>query len=363
MGRLGLFVACLLWPILCRGVDVQPYIVNGSTANIANYPSFASLFYRTDSVYSINSFCGATVINANYILTAAHCIYGSPNTMLYTVIAPQLDDENDFLNSEQVRAQAFYYPNNYVDTESALWANDIAIIKTESALNVADYSRFLNTTYNNTYPQSGQFIAIGHGFIEGNQQGGTELLETELNLVGYATCRAYFGQAVTRAQLCFSGEVSGGYQNSTCSGDSGGPVYWFDGADYHQVGLASFGTSVCGEQNATVTSVFTELYDYQDWINQVINGLIEPKYYVSTVDGQRVLIQNGATTQPEVTSTSSGGGVLDWKQITLFVCILILRHCASCREWRVLLPLLSRNLRRKVPICPNLKDKIYLIND
>ncbi len=363
MRRYGLLAASCLYSFSSFSVEIQPFIVNGSDASIANYPSFASLFYRTDSVYSPNSFCGATIINANYVLTAAHCVYEDQNTMLYTVIAPQLEDESDFLTSEQVRAQAFYYRSDYIDTEAALWPNDIAIIKTASAMNVDDYSSLINTTYDNTYPSYGSFIAVGHGYIAGNQQGGTQLLETTLNLVSYANCQAYFGDAISRSQLCFSGEVTDGYQNATCSGDSGGPVYWFDGANYHQIGLTSFGTSVCGKEDATVTSVFTELYDYQDWISRVINRQVEPKYYVATQDGQRVLIQNGATTQSEVTSKSSGGGVLDWKQITLFVCILILRSGAWGRDLLPQLSLLSRNLRRKVPICPNLKDKIYLIND
>ncbi len=360
MNRYCLAICCGLLPWPSIGVEVAPYIVNGSTANIANYPSFASLFYRTDTVYSPSSFCGATIINANYVLTAAHCIYEDKNTMLYTVIAPQLDDESLFLASPQVRAQAFYYRSDYVDTSAALWPNDIAIIKTASAMSVSDYSSWLNTTYNNSYPSSGSFIAIGHGYIEGNQKGGTTLLETTLNLVSYSSCRAYFGSAITTSQLCFSGDVTGGYQNATCSGDSGGPVYWYDGANYLQVGLTSFGTSVCGKEDAVVTSVFTDIYDYQNWINRVITGQVEPRYYVTTQEGQRVLIENP---QSEVTSKSSGGGVLDWKQITLFVWLLILRCTFFTQGWRWLWSFLSRNVRRKVPICPNLKDKIYLIND
>ncbi|WP_456294920.1 trypsin-like serine protease [Vibrio sp. AK197] len=322
------FLILWLFSWSVSAVEVMPFIVNGSNANIANYPSFASLFYRTDAVYSPRSFCGATVINASYVLTAAHCLFDDKNVMLYTVIAPQLDDESDFLNSAQARAGEFYFRSDYSDEASKLWPNDIAIIKTATAMNIGSYYNVLNMTYNNSFPSGARFFAIGHGAIEGNAQGGTQLLEAELNLVPTSTCIAYFGNAITSKQLCFSGPVSGDYQNATCSGDSGGPVYWFDGVNYQQIGLTSFGTAVCGKKEATVTSVFTDIFDYQTWINRVITGQVSPDYYVTVQDGTRVLVDN--TTQSEEVasrnSNSSGGGVLNWTQFVLFVWLLILRR-------------------------------------
>ncbi|MDN3685470.1 hypothetical protein QW180_25430 [Vibrio sinaloensis] len=47
------------------------------------------------------------MINSEYALTAAHCIYGQDETMLYTVVAPQLEDEAQFLSSTQARVVEF----------------------------------------------------------------------------------------------------------------------------------------------------------------------------------------------------------------------------------------------------------------
>lgn len=289
-------------------VDFQPYIVNGSDTSSATYPSFASLLYQSSAQYSTNSFCGASIINSQFILTAAHCIYGKKDTMLYTVVVPQLDNVADFPygNIQISRAAAFYYPSTYINSSSALWRDDIAIIKLETPLNVADYSALLNTQLNNDYPAGNNYKAIGHGYVAGNvPNANKQLQETTLTFVSNAVCSAFYGSALTSKQICFDGAVSGAYKNSTCSGDSGGPIYWFNGSQYIQIGLTSFGPSLCGDTNQPITSVFTELYDYQSWIQRVLTGAEVPKYYVATQNGVRVLID----TQTVAPQEESGGSL------------------------------------------------------
>lgn len=287
--------------------DITPFIVNGSNANIANYPSFASLFYRTDTVYSPTPFCGATMINSQYVLTAAHCVYDDDNLNLYTVVAPQLDDESNFLSSQQARALEFYFPDSYIDSSAELWPDDIAIIKLESPLAVSDYSSLLNTSINNSFSGGGDYKAIGHGLIEGNAAGGTQLLEAALTYVNTATCQAEYGSKLTSSHLCFSGAINGGYRAATCRGDSGGPVYWYNGSQYIQIGITSFGPSTCGDVSVNATSVFTDVYDYQTWISRVINGQETPKKYVTTINGVRTLVDN-TSTDPVTRAPSDGDG-------------------------------------------------------
>ncbi|GIA94521.1 GlyGly-anchored extracellular serine protease VesA [Vibrio cholerae] len=303
-----------LWLLLLlttrvSAVEISPYIVNGTNANVANYPSFASLaIYISPYQYSSGTYCGATVLNSRYILTAAHCIYGNSYTMLYTVVVPQLEDESQFPNGnvQFARAAEFYYPDNYVDSSAVYWPNDIAIIKLESDLNVSNFVGALNSSINNSYDVNGTYKAIGHGYVNGNVAGGPRLLETTLTFVPFATCSAYYGANLQASQICFTGPNIGGYRNSTCSGDSGGPVYLDSGSGYVQIGITSFGPSTCGNPALPVTSVFTEVSDYYSWILRVMNGLETPKYYVTESNGVRQLVAGGTTVSP-VTSSDSGG--------------------------------------------------------
>lgn len=333
MSKLYWFLCLIFYSLSGYAIEIQPYIVNGSNANLANYPSFASLFYRNNSVYSTSSFCGATMINNKYVLTAAHCIYGDNDLMLNTVVAPQLEDESNFLSSEQARATAFYYPDTYVDSSSELWRDDIAIIELETTLSNPDYSSLLNTTRNNNFSGADTFEAVGHGYIEGNVPGGTRLLDTELDYMSTASCQAIYGSKLTSKHLCFSGALQGGYRNSTCSGDSGGPVFWYNGSTYIQVGITSFGPSVCGDPGITVTSVFTDVYDYQAWINRVINGQEDPKAYVVTSGSTRSLVNtdSGSTLQASSSEGGGGGGSINLSIALALLLILLVRHWLH--EW------------------------------
>ena len=219
------------------------------------------------------------------------------------------------------RALEFYFPSDYIDSGAVLWPNDIAVIKLESPLpSVPDYTYLLNTTINNSFSASDTYIAIGHGQIAGNVSGGTILQQTNLDYVSLNDCRSQFG-LVTDKQICFGGAQSGGYRNSTCNGDSGGPVYIESGSQYIQIGITSFGPGSCGDASLTVTSVFTDVYDYIGWINQVINGQEAPKYYVTTVNGQRTLVSNIITAN---SNSDSGGGVNP-----LILAVLVLLRLSS----------------------------------
>lgn len=215
-----------LWLLLLlttrvSAVEISPYIVNGTNANVANYPSFASLaIYISPYQYSSGTYCGATVLNSRYILTAAHCIYGNSYTMLYTVVVPQLEDESQFPNGnvQLARAAEFYYPDNYVDSSAVYWPNDIAIIKLESDLNVSNFVGVLNSSINNSYDENGTYKAIGHGYVNGNVAGGTRLLETTLTFVPFATCSAYYGANLGPGHVCFTGPQIGSYRNPPALG-------------------------------------------------------------------------------------------------------------------------------------------------
>jgi secreted trypsin-like serine protease len=301
---LGLLIASTTY----ASDDISSYIVNGSTASVTTFTSFASLFYDSieyNGTYGANSFCGATMLTNQYVLTAAHCIFdgeGNPNYeyMLFTVVG-QTDDESDFPdNVDTVRASEFYYYNSFSDSESDLWANDIAIIKLASPLNVAGtVNRPASEAYRSV---SNSFIAVGHGKTDSSTNG-VALLQTAVNYVDNGTCQTDLaGSALTSKQICFSGNSSASTSlySGVCSGDSGGPVYYSDGSTYTQVGITSFGPSTCG--TGTITSVFTEISDYSSWIDSVISGGKTPNY--TATDAKRAaFIASGSS------SSSSGGSL------------------------------------------------------
>ncbi|MDN3702175.1 trypsin-like serine protease [Vibrio artabrorum] len=293
-------------------VEVTPYIVNGSNASVTDFPSMASLFIDRidyDGLYSVGSYCGGTILDPTHILTAAHCIYGDKEAQLFTVVIPQLQDTSQFPygNVEKVRVSEVYYRDDYSNSLNQLLPNDVAILKLESALNIDSVNDVVNPPLNDDYRMGvHDFVAVGHGDTRSGFDGTTLLQKANLNYVDNATCASAFsaGSNLTDKQICFIGDYSKATKlyGGTCQGDSGGPVYWKDGADYKQVGITSFGPEICGG-NRKVTSVFTEIYDYKNWIVSVVAGN-ETAKFVST-DAKRSAYVN----RPISFGSSSGGSI------------------------------------------------------
>ena len=312
---------------------VTPYIVNGSNASVTDFPSMASLFIDRidyDGVYSTGPYCGATILNPTHILTAAHCIYGNEEGQLFTVVVPQIEDTSQFPNGniQKARVSEVYYRSDYSNALSDLLRNDVAILKLESALNIDSVNDVVKRPSDESYRVGvNDFVAVGHGDTRSGFDGTTLLQKADLNYVDNATCALAFtdGSSLTDNQICFVGDrATSGLYGGTCQGDSGGPVYWKDGADYRQVGITSFGPDTCGG-NSTVTSVFTEIQDYEAWIDSVIAGT-ETAKFVST-DAKRTAYVNAHTS----TGSGSSGGSVSFGLLGMLMLLAGLRSTLSRR--------------------------------
>ncbi|MCG3736373.1 S1 family peptidase [Vibrio cincinnatiensis] len=306
---------------------ISPYIVNGTSTTLTQYPSFVSLFYdriEYDGVYGVGSFCGGTMLDESHVLTAAHCLFdgdGQLNThILLFTSAAQTDDESAFPNGniEIVRGAEFFHHPGYIDSSEMLWANDIAIIRLAHPMNILGEVKLpSNTDYRlgtngfDDDENSYVFKAVGHGNTQSGKDETDQLLFTTLSYVSNASCQQGITQPLNASHLCFSGEINSTTKlsNGTCQGDSGGPVYWNDDGDLKQVGITSFGPSVCGHGlgDSQITSVFTEVVQYQTWIKGVLEGAITADYIV-TDEMRRAFFE------PSSESSSSGGSLnfLSW---------------------------------------------------
>ncbi|MEZ9041095.1 MULTISPECIES: trypsin-like serine protease [unclassified Vibrio] len=315
---------------------VTPYIVNGSDASVTEFPSMASLFIDRidyDGVYSTGPYCGATILDPTHILTAAHCIYGNEEGQLFTVVVPQIENTSQFPNGniQKARVSEVYYRSDYSNALSDLLRNDVAILKLESALNIDSINDVVKRPSSDGYRSSSEaFTAVGHGDTRTGFDGTTLLQKANLNYVDNATCKTVFaaGNELTENQICFVGDVAtSGLYGGTCQGDSGGPVYWKDGSVYRQVGITSFGPETCGG-SSRVTSVFTEIYDYRDWITDVTGGVIDSSetVQISATEAKRTAYVNARTSS----GSGGSGGSLSFGVLGALMLLGRFRRAMSC---------------------------------
>ncbi len=287
------------------------YIVNGTEADIATFSSYVALFVDSieyDNFYS-TSYCGASILDAHHLVTAAHCVYSAePENSIYslfTTAVPLLQYETDYPFNiiEKSRVSEIYYPSDF---DRNTLDNDIAILKLEQPLVSINESNYLIRPVEGISYRSTEiiFYAVGHGNTAYRVDNNKSLMKSELIYVSNDECN-YSNMSETK--ICMEGKInpSNGLEASTCHGDSGGPLYWYNGSNYIQVGLTSYGPATfCGDPNYNATSVFTEIIHYSQWIERVLNGNEEPKFisskekrikYFNRVDTKAKNINNGGT--------------------------------------------------------------------
>ncbi|KIF53086.1 trypsin-like serine protease [Vibrio owensii] len=316
--------------------DLTTFIYNGQTTTTATWPSYAAVYYDATSLTGVyGQYCGATILDADHVMLAAHCVTDGSGGMnyeylVYTSILPQLSNKSQFLSGtvENIRAQYVYVHPEYVDSSSdstVPWPNDIAIIKLESSMNVdssAYVSRAQSSQVNSYRIEDKSFVAVGMGLTE-DKTYATQLLWTNLNYEPTNSCKLGAGES----QLCMKGsyDPSTRVRNTTCSGDSGGPLYWYDSSkfEYYQVGITSYGWKNCYNESSEDVAVFTEVADYNAWIDNVLSNSETPDLEITdqlrTAIGATVTdpgpIINDTTTDEsggsnyQTTSDSSGGSV------------------------------------------------------
>lgn len=335
-------------------VEVTPYIVNGTDISALKYPSFVSLFYDRwdyDRTYGVGPFCGATLLDEQHVLTAAHCVYGDRGDQLFMSAVPQLQNETDFPYHVQQRVMVneYYYPDTYNDVTLS---DDIAILKLASPITaVNSYAEFVPLTNIADYrKETEEFFAVGHGNTQSGNDATTKLQDTQLTFVPNRNCNIY-SNTDTSNNLCMTGADTVTYDNATCQGDSGGPLYW----DGKQVGVTSFGPTTCGQTDITPNSIFTEVARHEEWIQSVVSGEENPKVTVSEVDRYNYLglpippslnvsegtedsgsttevnIDSGTTNSNTVTaaSQSSGGGSLGLAMLSILGLLSFRRQVLS----------------------------------
>ncbi|WP_076589725.1 S1 family peptidase [Vibrio ostreicida] len=302
---------------LSQSAEISPFIVNGSYTSVTTYPSFVSLFIdmrKYNNTYSAGSYCGGTLLDQQHVLTAAHCVDDIEN-QLFTAVVPKLQFESSFpYTAEGVMVSEIYYKSSY-DEDQLI--DDIAILKLTKKIptvSSADYVQLPDTGDSARYRNTAEaFYAVGHGDTQPDFDNQSYLASTQLEYVSAAIC----GQEYKRNpndNLCMGSSTVGtnNLDNAVCQGDSGGPLYWYNGGQYKQVGITSFGpgeqlSSVgCGDPKVIANSVFTEVLDHKSWIESVVAGSETPK--VKATESARTAYLNGEVSVTTSSNSGSSGG-------------------------------------------------------
>ncbi|XP_052576099.1 anionic trypsin-2 [Peromyscus californicus insignis] len=241
----ALLILALVGAAVAFPVDDDDKIVGGYTCQENSVPYQVSL----NSGYH---FCGGSLINSQWVVSAAHCYKSRIQVRLGEYNINVLEGNEQFVTA----SKSIRHPNY----NSWTLDNDIMLIKLASPVTLS--ARVATVALPTSCAPAGtQCLISGWGNTLSSGVNNPDLLQClDAPLLTQAACEASYPGKITNNMVC-AGFLEGG--KDSCQGDSGGPVV----CNGQLQGIVSWGYG-CAQKN--LPGVYTKVCNYVDWIQNTI---------------------------------------------------------------------------------------------
>jgi len=242
---------------------VAPRIIGGKVAPAARWRSTVGLLFAMQRDNYEAHFCGGTLVDRRFVLTAAHCVdFLRPKDLQILAGTASLAEGGTRFNVEKIIVHPMW--------DSRRFDFDIALVKVTEPIKDVRLSRLIKREEEVALvPRYTLSFVAGWGNTgPAPPEFPRELHQVKVETQARALCnRALSYRGNVTARMVCAGFPEGG--KDACSGDSGGPLTAKDesGAWRLQFGIVSWGIG-CAEPN--YFGVYTRLAVLSAWVEKMI---------------------------------------------------------------------------------------------
>lgn len=245
-------------------------LVGGQSARAGEFPWQVSLEVSFISDPHWAHFCGGTIYKSDWIVTAAHCVYGLQKDDI--LVAPGMLK----LTSGVTRYELDRPPLIIRGYTKGKNDNDVALLHLRTALPQSYLIRSIDLVSDSmeaTFSDQGSILTMsGWGANEPVGLTVDSLLRVDMPYVSLKQCTSslsYPPDPDTHKPQVTSQMLCAGYKDGSadiCEGDSGGPLVYFNNGRAVLVGVASWTTYPCATPYKY--GVFSRLSQYRSWLEK-----------------------------------------------------------------------------------------------
>ncbi|XP_076659432.1 trypsin-1 [Halictus rubicundus] len=241
-------------PCKCGLTNTQKRIVGGTETQVNQYPWMVLMMFRG------RFYCGGSVINSRYVLTAAHCVDRfDPKLMSVRILVHNR-------NTTETDARTFKVDSvmKHSGYSSFNYNNDIALVKLTESIEFEGKMRPVCLPEREKTFAGINATVTGWGAIEESGPISQTLQEVKVPILTNTECRntKYPSRRITDNMIC-AGYKEGA--KDSCQGDSGGPLHIANDNNYHIVGVVSWGE---GCARPGYPGVYSRVNRYLTWISR-----------------------------------------------------------------------------------------------
>lgn len=241
-----LIVALLIGALVQKSLSTTK-IINGELASEGQFPHMVQLSIKRSEA---TKYCGGSLLDSQWILTAAHCVH-------------EMESAKAYLGSVFMRTMKLKL--NVIESSihplyKNVNAHDIALVKLEKPVKFSDRIQPISLPSTKEDLVNATLLVPGFGETKNASQSNIFLRYVRMQAITNDECGSEWGWNFRGTLIC-----ANGLNQTTCNGDSGNGLVLRNKGESVVLGIVSFGAPGCVGK----PKVFTRVSSYLDYIHSV----------------------------------------------------------------------------------------------